>query len=168
MWISKNQKCPIEKLLKVQLKVQGKYKRQTGGHGQYADVWLEIEPLPRGKGFEFVDKIVGGKIPSRFIPSVEKGVRDALSKGVTTSYPLTDIRVTLYDGGFHPVDSSDIAFQIAGSMALRDAVKQAKPTIIEPIMEIEVTLPGEYVGDVTGDINSRRGRILNIEPKGSL
>jgi elongation factor G len=146
--------------------MQHKYKKQSGGHGQYADVWLEIEPLPRGKGFEFVDKIVGGKIPSRFIPSVEKGVREALGKGVTTGYHITDIRVSVCDGGFHPVDSSDIAFQIAGSIAFRDAVKQAKPTIIEPIMEAEISLPEEYVGDVTGDINARRGRILNIDVKG--
>lgn len=163
----KEPKVPYRETIKSIAKVQSKYKRQTGGHGQYADVWLEIEPLHRGKGFEFVDKIVGGKIPSKFIPSVEKGVKEALGKGVTTGYPVTDIRVSVFDGGFHPVDSSDIAFQIAGSMAFRDAVKQAKPTIIEPIMEIEVTLPGEYVGDVTGDINSRRGKIANIEVNGS-
>ena len=162
----KEPKVAYRETVKGTAKMQGKYKRQTGGHGQYADVWLEIEPLHRGKGFEFVDKIVGGKIPSRFIPSVEKGVKEALGKGVATHYPVTDIRVSVYDGGFHPVDSSDIAFQIAGSMAFRDAVQQARPTIIEPIMETEVTLPEEYVGDVTGDINSRRGRIVNIESKG--
>lgn len=162
----KEPRVPYRETINGTAKLQGKYKRQTGGHGQYADVWIEVGPLPRGEGFEFVDKIVGGKIPSRFIPSVEKGVKDAISKGVTTGYPVADVRVTLYDGSFHPVDSSDIAFQIAGSMAFRDAVKQAKPTIIEPIMEVEINLPEEYVGDVTGDINARRGRILNIEVKG--
>ena len=164
----KEPRVPYRETINGTAKVQGKYKKQTGGHGQYADVWLEVEPLERGGGFEFVNKIVGGKIPTRFIPSVEKGVKDAMSKGVSTNYPATDIRVTLYDGGFHPVDSSDIAFQIAGSMAFRDAVKQANPIIIEPIMETEISLPEEYVGDVTGDINSRRGRILNIETKGHL
>lgn len=162
----KEPRVPYRETIKGKAKVQAKYKKQSGGHGQYADVWLEIEPLPRGKGFEFVDKIVGGKIPSRFIPSVEKGVKEALGKGVTTAYPVTDIRVSVVDGSFHPVDSSDIAFQIAGSMAFRDAVKQAKPAIIEPIMEAEVTLPEEYVGDVTGDINAKRGRIVNIDVNG--
>ncbi len=161
----KEPRISYRETIKGSAKVQGKYKRQTGGHGQYADVWLEVEHLPRGKGFEFVNKIVGGRIPSKFIPSVEKGVREALVKGVTTSYLVTDIRVSVYDGSFHPVDSSDIAFQIAGSMAFRDAVKKAKPTILEPITEVEITLPEEYVGDVTGDINARRGRILTIEVK---
>jgi len=162
----KEPRVAYRETIKGNAKVQAKYKKQSGGHGQYADVWLEIEPLPRGKGFEFVDKIVGGKIPSRFIPSVEKGVKEALSKGVNAGYPVTDVRVSVVDGSFHPVDSSDIAFQIAGSMAFRDAAKQAKPTLIEPIMEVEIIIPEEYVGDVTGDINAKRGRILNIEVKG--
>ncbi len=162
----KEPKVPYRETIKGKAKMQHKYKKQSGGHGQYADVWLSVEPLPRGKGFEFVDEIVGGKIPSRFIPSVEKGVKEALGKGVTTAYPVTDIRVGVFDGSFHPVDSSDIAFQIAGSMAFRDAVKLARPTIIEPIMETSITLPEEYVGDVTGDINARRGRILNIDVRG--
>lgn len=162
----KEPRVPYRETIKGKAKMQHKYKKQSGGHGQYADVWLSVEPLIRGKGFEFVDEIVGGKIPSRFIPSVEKGVKEALGKGVTTTYPVTDIRVGVFDGSFHPVDSSDIAFQIAGSMAFRDAVKQAKPAIIEPIMEAEISLPEEYVGDVTGDINARRGRILNIDVKG--
>jgi elongation factor G len=162
----KEPRVPYRETVKGSAKVQGKYKKQSGGHGQYADVWLEMEPLAKGGGFEFVDKIVGGKIPSRFIPSVEKGVKEALNKGVSAGYPVTDIRVSVVDGSFHPVDSSDIAFQIAGSMAFRDAMKQAKPTIIEPIMEVEIVIPEEYVGDVTGDINARRGRILTIEAKG--
>lgn len=164
----KEPKVPYRETIKGKAKAQTKYKKQTGGHGQYADVWLEVEPLSRGEGFEFVNKIVGGRIPSRFIPSVEKGVKEALNKGINANYPVTDVKVTLYDGGFHPVDSSDIAFQIAGSMAFRDAIKQANPILVEPIMEVEITVPEEYVGDVTGDINSRRGRILNIETKGHL
>ena len=163
----KEPKVPYRETIKGTAKMQGKYKRQTGGHGQYGDVWLEIEPLGRGEGFEFVDKIVGGRIPSRFIPAVEKGIKDTMRGGVTTNYPVTDIKVTLYDGSFHPVDSSDIAFQIAGSMAFKEAVKHAQPVLLEPVMEAEITVPEEYVGDVAGDLNARRGKILNIETKHS-
>ncbi|MFH0797673.1 MAG: elongation factor G [Candidatus Omnitrophota bacterium] len=142
---------------------QGKYKRQTGGHGQYGDCWLKIEPLPRGAGFEFVDAIVGGAIPRQYIPSVEKGVREAMLKGALANYPVTDIRVTLHDGTFHDVDSSDIAFQIAGSLAFKKVTGEAKPALLEPIMNVEVTIPSDYVGDAMGDINGRRGKVLNID-----
>ncbi len=142
---------------------QGKFKRQSGGHGQYGDCWLKIEPLPRGKGFEFVDAIVGGAIPRQYIPSVEKGVREAMNKGVLAQYPMTDIRVTLYDGTFHPVDSSDIAFQLAGSLALKKVAAEAKSVLLEPVMNVEVTIPKDYVGDIIGDINGRRGRVLNMD-----
>ncbi|PIP16582.1 MAG: elongation factor G [bacterium (Candidatus Ratteibacteria) CG23_combo_of_CG06-09_8_20_14_all_48_7] len=142
---------------------QGKYKRQTGGHGQYGDCWLKIEPLPRGTGFEFVDAIVGGAIPRQYIPSVEKGVREAMLKGALANFPVTDIRVTLYDGTFHDVDSSDIAFQIAGSLAFKKVTGEAKPALLEPIMNVEVTIPSDYVGDAMGDINGRRGKVLNID-----
>lgn len=142
---------------------QGKYKRQTGGHGQYGDCWLKIEPLPRGIGFEFVDAIVGGAIPRQYIPSVEKGVREAMLKGALANYPVTDIRVTLHDGTFHDVDSSDIAFQIAGSLAFKKVTGEAKPALLEPIMNVEVTIPSDYVGDAMGDINGRRGKVLNID-----
>jgi elongation factor G len=147
-------------------KVQGKYKRQSGGRGQYGDVWIEIEPLERDKGFEFVDKVFGGAIPKNFIPAVEKGVLQAMSEGAIAGYPIVDIRVTLYDGSYHEVDSSDIAFQIAGAMALRKAVLEAGAVLIEPIMDVEVIIPEECLGAITGDLNSRRGRIMGIDIKG--
>ncbi len=148
-------------------KVQGKYKRQSGGRGQYGDVWLKVEPLPRGEDFQFVNKIVGGVIPSKYIPAVEKGVKEAMQKGVLAGYPLTDIRATLYDGSFHDVDSSDMAFHIAGSMALKKASLEAKPVLLEPIIEVEITVPDECLGDITGDLNGRRGRIMGIEARGN-
>ncbi len=146
-------------------KVQGKYKRQSGGRGQYGDVWIEIEPQERGKGFEFVDKIFGGAIPKNFIPAVEKGVLQTMSEGAIAGYPIVDVRVTLYDGSFHEVDSSDIAFQIAGAMALRKAAQEAGPVLIEPIMDVEVIIPEEYLGAISGDLNSRRGRIMGMDVK---
>jgi elongation factor G len=147
-------------------RVQGKYKRQSGGRGQYGDVWLEIEPLERGGGFEFVDKIFGGAIPRNYVPSVEKGVTGACQEGAVAGYPIVDIRVTLVDGSYHEVDSSDMAFQIAGAMALRKAVSEAGPALLEPIMNVEVVVPEDYVGAVSGDLNSRRGRIMGMEVKG--
>jgi elongation factor G len=147
-------------------KVQGKYKRQSGGRGQYGDVWLEVTPLEKGKGFEFVDKVVGGAIPKNFIPSVEKGVVQAMSEGALAGYPIGDIRVTLCDGSYHEVDSSDMAFQIAGAMALRKAISEAGPVLLEPIMDVEVFIPEEYLGAISGDMNSRRGRIMGMDIKG--
>jgi len=147
-------------------KVQGKYKRQSGGRGQYGDVWIEVNPLERGKEFEFIDKIVGGAIPRNFIPSVEKGVKQAMSEGAIAGYPIVDVQVTLYDGSFHEVDSSDIAFQIAGAMALRKATLEAGPVLIEPIMDVDVVVPEEYLGQISGDLNSRRGRVMGMDTKG--
>jgi elongation factor G len=147
-------------------KVQGKYKRQSGGRGQYGDVWIEIEPLERSKGFEFVDKIFGGAIPRNYIPSVEKGVVQACLEGAIAGYPIVDLRVTLYDGSYHEVDSSDMAFQIAGAMALRKAVLQAGPVLLEPIMDVDIMISEEYLGAISGDINSRRGRMMGMEVKG--
>jgi len=147
-------------------KVQGKYKKQSGGRGQYGDVWLEIEPLARGGGFEFVDKVFGGAIPRNFIPSVEKGVLQATLKGAVAGYPIVDIRVKLTDGSYHEVDSSDMAFQIAGRMALKKAMMEAGPALLEPIVDAEVTIPEDCLGGVSGDINSRRGRIMGMEVKG--
>ncbi|MCM8804173.1 MAG: elongation factor G [Candidatus Omnitrophica bacterium] len=141
---------------------EGKYKRQTGGRGQYGHCFIKIEPLPRGAGFEFVDQIVGGAIPRNFIPSVEKGVREAMKKGFLANYPIVDIRVILYDGSYHVVDSSDIAFQIAGSMALQKAVSQANPILLEPIVNVEIRVPSDFVGDVIGTINSKRGKVLDM------
>jgi len=147
-------------------RVQGKYKKQSGGHGQYGDCWIQVEPLPRGGDFEFVDKVVGGAIPRNYIPSVEKGVRQAMTEGVLAGYPLVGVRVIVDDGSFHPVDSSDLAFQIAGAMALRKAVQEANPVLLEPVMDVEISIPGEYMGSVTGDLHSRRGKVLGMEPKG--
>ncbi len=147
-------------------RVQGKYKRQSGGRGQYGDVWLEIQPLERSSGFEFLDKIFGGAIPRNYVPAVEKGVTQACQEGAVAGYPIVDIRVTLVDGSYHEVDSSDMAFQIAGAMALRKAIMEAGPVLLEPIMDVEVIVPEDYLGAVSGDINSRRGRIMGMEVKG--
>ncbi len=146
--------------------VQGKYKRQSGGRGQYGDCWIKTEPLERGKGFEFVNKIFGGAIPSQYIPAVEKGIKQSMEKGVIAGYPVVDVKVTLYDGSFHEVDSSNLAFEIAGSMALRKGVEQAQPLVLEPIMEVEAIVPEEFMGSVMGDLNSRRGRVLGMEREG--
>ncbi len=154
--------------VKVPVKQEAKFVRQTGGHGQYGHVWLEIEPLENNKGFEFVDKIVGGVIPKEFIPSVEAGVKEAMESGILAGYPVVDVRVTLFDGSYHEVDSSDMAFKIAGSMAFKEGAKKAKPYLLEPIMDVEVSAPEQYLGDVMGDINSRRGKIKSMEEKGQL
>ena len=159
-------KVPYKETIKVASSAQGKYKKQSGGRGQYGDTWLKIEPLPRGKGFEFLDKIVGGAIPKNYIPAVEKGVREAMAGGYLSGHPLVDVRVTLYDGSYHDVDSSDMAFKIAGSMGFKNAIEKAKPVILEPIMSMEVAVPEECVGDVIGDLNSRRGKVLGVDTKG--
>lgn len=159
-------KIPYRETIRKNAEAQGKYKKQTGGRGQYGDVWLRLEPLPRGGGFEFVDAIVGGVVPSKYIPAVEKGVRQAMAEGVIAGFPVMDVKVTLYDGSYHPVDSSDMAFKIAGSMGFKKAFKEASPVILEPIYEIEVTVPEEFMGDVMGDISSRRGKIMGMEAEG--
>lgn len=161
-------KVPYRETIKGTTKVQGKYKRQSGGRGQYGDTWLEIEPLPRGGGFEFVDKIVGGVIPKQYIPSVEKGIVEAMQEGVVAGFPVVDIKVTLYDGSFHEVDSSDMAFKIAGSMGFKKGVQQCHPVILEPIMKVTVYVPEEYMGDIIGDLNGRRGRVLGMEAQGKI
>jgi len=149
--------------IKKPVKVEGKYIRQSGGRGQYGHVWLLLEPLPRGSGLEFVNKIVGGVIPQQFIPAVEAGVREAAERGVIAGYSVTDIRVTLFDGSSHEVDSSDMAFKIAAAQAFKDGVLKGDPVILEPIMKLEIIVPEEYMGEVLGDLNSRRGHIENIE-----
>jgi elongation factor G len=147
-------------------KAQGRYKKQTGGRGQFGDVYLELEPLERGSGFEFVNKIFGGAIPTKFIPSVEKGVAEAMGGGVLAGYPVVDMRVILYDGSFHTVDSSDLAFKIAGSLGFKKAFDEASPTILEPIVEIAVRVPADFMGSVTGDLSGKRGRVMGMEPVG--
>lgn len=163
----KTPRVPYKETIRSSTKVQGRYKRQSGGRGQYGDCWLEIEPLPRSGGFEFVDKIVGGVIPRNYIPSVEKGVQEAMERGPLAGYPAVDMRVTVYDGSFHPVDSSDMAFKIAGSMGFKKGVIQADPVLLEPIMTMEITVPEENMGDVIGDLNARRGRVLGMDGVGN-
>ncbi|MBI1962991.1 MAG: elongation factor G [Candidatus Rokubacteria bacterium] len=159
-------RIPYKETVKGRAEGQGKYKKQTGGRGQYGDTWLRVEPLPRGGGFEFVDDVFGGAIPRNFIPSVEKGVRECMKRGIVAGYPIVDLKVTLYDGSSHDVDSSDMAFQIAASMGLQKVFVEAHPILLEPIMTVEVTTPSDHAGDVIGDMNSRRGRILGMEPAG--
>jgi elongation factor G len=146
-------------------KAQGRFVRQSGGRGQYGDVHLEVEPLEKGKGFEFQNKIVGGSIPKEYIPAVEQGVKEALSTGVVAGYPVVDIKVTLVDGSYHEVDSSEMAFKIAGSMGFKEAMQKGAPVLLEPIMKVEVTTPEEFMGDVMGDLSSRRGSIEGITPR---
>lgn len=160
-------KVSYKETIKAKVRVQGKYKKQSGGRGQYGDCWIEMEPLPKGEGFQFYDKIVGGVIPRQYIPAVEKGIAEALNEGTLAGFPVVDFKVDLVDGSFHPVDSSEMAFKIAGSMAFKKAMADAKPTLLEPIMEMEITVPDEYMGDIIGDLNSKRGRVLGMETKGN-
>jgi len=160
-------KVPYKETIRKAAQAQGKYKKQTGGHGQYGDCWLQLDPLPRGKGFEFDNKIVGGAIPRNFIPAVEKGVVEAMHEGILAGYPVVDLRVTVFDGSYHTVDCSEMSFKIAASMGFKKAMEQAHPVLLEPIMSVEVTAPDDVVGAVIGDLNSRRGRILGVIAKGS-
>jgi len=144
---------------------QGRFIRQTGGRGQYGDVWIKLEPQAPGTGFEFVDGVKGGSIPREYIPAVEKGVREATENGVLAGYPMVDVKVTLFDGSYHDVDSSEIAFKIAGSMAFKEAARKAHPVLLEPIMSVEVVVPEEFMGDVIGDIRSRRGKVLGMDTR---
>jgi elongation factor G len=153
--------------IKAPSKAEGKFVRQSGGRGQYGHVYIELEPVEAGKGFEFVNKIVGGTIPREYIPAVEKGIKEALDTGVIAGYPVVDVKATLYDGSYHEVDSSEMAFKIAGSMAFKDAAKKARPVLLEPIMSVEVVTPEEYMGEVMGDLNSRRGKIHSMEKRGN-
>jgi len=159
-------KIPYKETIKGKAEAQGKHKKQSGGRGQYGDCWLRLEPLPRGKGFEFVDAIVGGSIPRQYIPAVEKGVVERMTKGVIAGYPVVDVRATVFDGSFHTVDSSEMAFKIAGSLGFKKAVLDAKPILLEPIAVMEVIVPEENVGDIIGDLNSRRGRVLGVDARG--
>jgi elongation factor G len=144
---------------------QGKFIRQTGGRGQYGDVWIKLEPQQPGAGFEFVDAIKGGSIPREYIPAVEKGVKEATENGALAGYPIVDVKVTLFDGSYHDVDSSEIAFKIAGSMAFKEAARKASPVLLEPIMSVEVVVPEDFMGDVIGDLNSRRGKVLGMDTR---
>lgn len=162
----RTQKIAYFETLKGKSEAQGKHRKQTGGRGQYGDCWIRLEPQPRGKGFEYVDGIVGGSIPRQYIPAVEKGIVERMSKGVIAGYPMVDVKATVFDGSFHNVDSSEMAFKIAGSLAFRKAALAARPVLLEPIAEMEVVIPEENVGDIIGDLNGRRGRVLGVDALG--
>ncbi len=161
-------RVPYRETIKKPSKAQGKYKKQTGGRGQYGDVHIEFSPLPRGEGFLFEDKIVGGAVPKSYIPAVEKGLREAINKGVVAGYPSVDFKASLFFGSYHDVDSSEMAFKIAASMAFKKGMAEAAPILLEPIMNVEVVVPEDYLGDVMGDFNSRRGKIMGIDSRGRL
>ncbi|HEY6838098.1 MAG TPA: elongation factor G [Geobacteraceae bacterium] len=161
----KTQKVPYLETFKASVKAQGKYKKQSGGRGQYGDCWVEFSPLARGEGFQFEDKIVGGVIPRQYVPAVEKGIFEASQDGFLAGYPLVDFRAAVYDGSFHTVDSSEMAFKVADSLAFKKAMETAKVVLLEPIMNMKITVPEECMGDVIGDLNSRRGKVIGVEPK---
>lgn len=159
-------RIPYRETITRQAEGQGRYKKQTGGRGQFGDCWVRLKPLPRGAGYEFVDSIKGGVIPSKFVPAVDKGIRGAAKKGILAGYPVVDFEAEVYDGSHHSVDSSDMAFQVAGSLAFQKVAKDARPVLLEPIMEVEVETPERYMGEVMGDLNQRRGRVLGMESRG--
>ncbi|MBV8833737.1 MAG: elongation factor G [Acidobacteriaceae bacterium] len=160
-------KVPYRETVRGSASVQGRHKKQTGGHGQFGDCWIKVEPLPRGEKFQFVNDIFGGAIPKQYIPAVEKGILEAAEQGFVAGYPVTDFKVTLYDGSYHDVDSSEMAFKLAGRKAFRAAMQQAKPALLEPIMNVEVETPTEFAGDLMSDFNSRRGRVAGMDLKGN-
>lgn len=160
-------RIPYRETIKGTAESQGRYKRQAGGRGQFGDTWIRIAPQPRGAGYEFVDGVVGGAVPSRFIPAVDKGIQETLVEGVIAGYPVVDVKATLYDGSFHNVDSSEMAFKIAASIGFKKAFTDARPIILEPIYEVVVVVPDDFMGDVLGDLSSRRGRILGMDPQGN-
>jgi len=164
--ILKAPKVPYRETIRGKADVQGRHKKQTGGHGQYGDCKIKMEPLPRGGEFEFVNDIFGGAIPKNYIPAVEKGIKDAAARGYLAGFPVVDFRVVLYDGSYHDVDSNDLSFQMAGRIAFKKAMEQARPTLLEPVMAVEITVPDEFAGSIMGDLNSRRGRIQGMDNKG--
>jgi elongation factor G len=164
--VLKAPKVPYRETIRGKADVQGRHKKQTGGHGQYGDCKIKMEPMPRGGQFEFVNDIFGGAIPKNYIPAIEKGIKDAAGRGFLAGFPVVDFRVILYDGSYHDVDSNDMSFQMAGRIAFRKAMEQAKPTILEPVMHVEITIPDEFAGSIMGDLNSRRGRIQGMDNKG--
>lgn len=160
-------KVPYKETIKKKIRVQGKHKKQSGGHGQFGDCWINFEPLPKGKGIEFVNKIVGGSIPKNYIPAVEAGLRESAQRGYLAGFPCIDFRATVDDGSYHSVDSSEMAFKMAGSLAFKNAIADAKPVLLEPILKVSVVVPDEYTGDIMGDFNSRRGKVLGMDSEGT-
>jgi elongation factor G len=160
-------RIPYRETISAATEAHGRHKKQTGGHGQFGDCKVKFEPLPRGSDFEFVDDIFGGSIPRQFIPAVEKGIQDARIRGFLAGYPMVDFRATVFDGSFHAVDSNELSFKMAGSLAFKDGMSRARPTLLEPIMDVEVYAPSDYAGDLMGDLNSRRGRIGGMDTRGA-
>jgi len=160
-------KIPYRETIRGRAEVQGRHKKQTGGHGQFGDCWIRMEPLPRGGNFEFANEVFGGAIPKNYIPAVEKGIIETAANGFLAGYPMVDFKCTVYDGSYHDVDSSELAFKLAARKAFKNAMQHAKPTLLEPVMNVEIQAPVEYAGDLMGDLNSRRGRIAGMETKGS-
>jgi elongation factor G len=159
-------RIPYRETIKASTEAHGRHKKQTGGHGQFGDCKIKVEPLARGADFEFVDDIFGGSIPRQFVPAVEKGIQDARTRGYLAGYPMVDFRVTVFDGSYHDVDSNELSFKLAGSLAFKDAMTRARPTILEPIMNVEVYSPSDFAGDLMGDLNGRRGRIAGMDTRG--
>jgi elongation factor G len=160
--VTRTPRVPYRETIRGKVQSHGRYKKQTGGHGMFGDVWIELEPNPGG-GVEFGERVVGGSVPRNFFPGVEKGIRETAADGVIAGYPLSDFKATLYDGSFHPVDSNELSFKIAASMALKDGILQAKPALLEPIMHVEVRIPETFMGEVNRDLNGRRGRVLGMD-----
>src|SRR5206468_5384704 len=161
-------KIPYRETIRGNADVQGRHKKQTGGHGQFGDCWIRMEPLPRGGKFEFVNDIFGGAIPKNYIPAIEKGIIETAERGYLAGYPMVDFRVTVYDGSYHDVDSNELSFKLAGSLAFKDAMTRARPTILEPIMNVEIYAPSDFAGDLMGDLNGRRGRIGGMDTRGAM
>jgi elongation factor G len=157
---------PYRETISAAVEAHGRHKKQTGGHGQFGDCKIRVEPLPRGSGFQFVDDIFGGAIPRQFVPAIEKGIQDARARGFLAGYPVVDFRATVFDGSYHDVDSNELSFKMAGRLAFRDAMSRARPTLLEPIMQVEIYAPSDYAGDLMGDLNSRRGRIAGMDARG--
>jgi elongation factor G len=161
-------RIPYRETITAATEAHGRHKKQTGGHGQFGDCKIKVEPLPRGSDFEFVDDIFGGSIPRQYVPAVEKGIQDSRMRGYLAGYPMVDFRATVFDGSFHAVDSNELSFKMAGSLAFKDAMTRARPTILEPIMNVEVYAPSDFAGDLMGDLNGRRGRIAGMDTRGTM
>ncbi len=161
-------RIPYRETITASTEAHGRHKKQTGGHGQFGDCKIRVEPLPRGSNFEFVDDIFGGSIPRQYVPAVEKGIQESRLRGFLAGFPMVDFRATVFDGSFHPVDSNELSFKMAGSLAFRDAMARARPTILEPIMQVEVYAPSDFAGDLMGDLNGRRGRIAGMDTRGVM
>jgi elongation factor G len=164
----KPQRIAYRETITVATEAHGRHKKQTGGHGQFGDCKIRVEPLPRGSDFEFVDDIFGGSIPRQYVPAVEKGIQDSRLRGFLAGYPMVDFRATVFDGSFHAVDSNELSFKMAGSLAFKDAMTRARPTILEPVMNVEVYAPSDFAGDLMGDLNGRRGRIAGMDTRGTM